>query len=82
MLAKGLEIDGRTLTQREERQDGDGLLASRLAMQLLIGRGACQQSSEVAIGVVDVRGCGVLVARIYKNWSRRLRQVWENGSLV
>jgi len=41
-------------------QDGDGLLASRQGMQLLLARGACQQSSEVAIGVVDVRGCGIL----------------------
>jgi len=41
-------------------KDGDGLLASRQGMQLLLARGACQQSSEVAIGVVDVRGCGTL----------------------
>lgn len=40
-------------------KDGDGLLASRQGMQLLLARGACQQSSEVAIGVVDVRGCGL-----------------------
>lgn len=40
-------------------EDGDGLLASRLALQLPLMR-ASKQTSEVAIGVVDVRGCGIL----------------------
>ena len=42
-------------------QDGDALLASRLAMQLLLARrGATKRGSEVAVGVCDVRGCGNL----------------------
>ncbi|CAK9009686.1 unnamed protein product [Durusdinium trenchii] len=42
-------------------QDGDALLASRLAMQLLLARrGATKRGSEVAVGVCDVRGCGTV----------------------
>ena len=39
-------------------QDGDGLLASRLAVHLLLGRGAGKQSSQMAVAAVDVRGSG------------------------
>lgn len=51
-----LEVSGCDICRTE---DGDGLLASRLALQLPLMR-ASKQTSEVAIGVVDVRGCGIL----------------------
>jgi len=41
-------------------KDGDSLLAAQQMVQILVRSGVCQQSSEVAVALADVRGCGAL----------------------
>ena len=52
-----ISVDPRCVS-KVSPEDGDGLLASRLAVHLLLGRGAGKQSSQMAVAAVDVRGSG------------------------